>query len=37
MLPGFTATQHLLSSHVVDVQGNSAECDAHLLATHYWR
>ncbi len=34
LLPGFTATQHLLGSHVVDVQGNTAECDAHFQATH---
>ena len=34
LLPGFTATQHLLGSHVVEMQGNIAKCDAHFQATH---
>lgn len=34
LLPGFTATQHLIGSHVVDQQGNMAECRAHFQATH---
>ncbi|MEM7797895.1 MAG: nuclear transport factor 2 family protein [Chloroflexota bacterium] len=34
LLPGFTATQHLLGTHVVEVDGNSAECLANFQATH---
>lgn len=34
LLPGFSATQHLLGSHVVNVQGENAECEAHFQATH---
>lgn len=34
LLPGFTATQHLLGSHVVDIQGDTAQCESHFQATH---
>ena len=34
LLPGFTATQHLIGSHVVTVQENRADCLAHFQATH---
>ncbi len=34
LLPGFTATQHLIGSHVVDIQDDVAECRAHFQATH---
>ena len=34
LLPGFTATQHLIGSHVVHVHGDVAECQAHFQATH---
>ncbi|MBV7328463.1 nuclear transport factor 2 family protein [Chloroflexi bacterium TSY] len=34
LLPGFTATQHLIGSHVVDQQGHTAECRAHFQSTH---
>lgn len=34
LLPGFTATQHLIGSHVVTVQGEVADCRAHFQATH---
>lgn len=34
LLPGFTATQHLLGSHVVEVDGETAVCNAHFQATH---
>ncbi len=34
LLPGFTATQHLLGSHIVDVDGDKATCEAHFQATH---
>lgn len=34
LLPGFTATQHLIGSHVVDTQGDVAECQAQFQATH---
>ncbi|MEM8857220.1 MAG: nuclear transport factor 2 family protein [Chloroflexota bacterium] len=34
LLPGFTATQHLLGTHIIEVNGDSAVCDAHFQATH---
>ncbi|MEM7126824.1 MAG: nuclear transport factor 2 family protein [Chloroflexota bacterium] len=34
LLPGFTATQHLIGSHVVEIQGNTAECQSHFQAIH---
>ena len=34
LLPGFTATQHLLGTHIVEVDEDSAECRANFQATH---
>ncbi|MEM7334396.1 MAG: nuclear transport factor 2 family protein, partial [Chloroflexota bacterium] len=34
LLPGFTATQHLMGSHVINIQDNMASCLAHCQATH---
>lgn len=34
LLPGFTATQHLLGSHIVAINGEGADCLAHFQATH---
>ncbi len=34
LLPGFTATQHLIGSHVVDIQNDDAECQAHFQSAH---
>jgi hypothetical protein len=33
-LPVFTTYQHLIGSHVVDIQGDEAECRAHFQAAH---
>jgi len=34
LLPGFTATQHLIGSHVITVDKDVATCQAHFQATH---
>ena len=34
LLPGFTATQHLIGSHVGRIDGNTTRCQAHFIATH---
>jgi hypothetical protein len=34
MLPGFDATQHLVSNHAVQVRGNTATAQADFVATH---
>lgn len=34
LLPGFTATQHLLGSHLVELKGDQANCQAQFQATH---
>jgi hypothetical protein len=34
-LSGFTATQHLLANHTIDLQGDRAECLSYVQAMHY--
>lgn len=34
VLPGFEATQHVVSNHQVTLAGDAAECRSHFVATH---
>ena len=34
LLPGFTATQHLIGTHAVNIHEDSAECQSHFQAMH---
>ena len=34
MLSEFTATQHVLANHLIDVEGDTASCCAYLIGTH---
>ncbi|KAJ3433685.1 hypothetical protein M0813_17543 [Anaeramoeba flamelloides] len=34
-LPGFKMTQHMITNHKVDINGDEAECNSYVQATHY--
>lgn len=35
VLPGFTATHHIVSNHRIAIDGDQATCTAYVHATHY--